>query len=269
MRERFAAEERDALDAVKRRSGVHLLQDILHGRASAAVEWEHLRVAAAWAPEGTTLEPEGEAATGTFGRRAGNDLCQGECRVHDFSLMAEASGGMMEIGGVLPWRRRGRLYNRRLAFAGERGSDVQRPPLPSGVASREPVMLFDGVCNLCNGFVQLLIRLDRHARLKLAALQSPAGQALLAWCGMPLVEFNTIVLIEERKAYFKSTAILRITRHLPWPWPLASLAIAIPNRLRDMAYDLVAQNRYRLFGKKESCMVPTPALRRRFLSMSD
>jgi predicted DCC family thiol-disulfide oxidoreductase YuxK len=142
---------------------------------------------------------------------------------------------------------------------------MRRPPLPPGIAPLEPVVLFDGVCNLCNGAVQVLIRLDRHARLKLAALQSPAGQALLSWCGLPLTDFNTIVLVEGRRAYFKSTAVVRIMRHLPWPWPLASLALAIPAQLRDMAYDLVAQNRYRLFGRQESCMVPTAALRRRFL----
>jgi predicted DCC family thiol-disulfide oxidoreductase YuxK len=129
----------------------------------------------------------------------------------------------------------------------------------------DAIVLFDGVCNLCNAWVQLVIRFDRYGRLKLGALQSASGQALLAWCGMSLDKFDTVIFVERGRVYFKSTAILRSTRFLPWPWPILSLALAIPRWLRDWCYDQVAQNRYRFFGRRQTCMVPTPGLQKRFL----
>jgi predicted DCC family thiol-disulfide oxidoreductase YuxK len=138
-------------------------------------------------------------------------------------------------------------------------------PWPPQIAHADAIVLFDGVCNLCNGAVQLLIRLDRHARLKLASLQSASGQALLAWCNMPQDDFDTIVFVEKGHAYFKSTAVLRLTAFLPWPWPLLRLALVIPPWFRDWCYDRVAGNRYRVFGRQETCMLPTPELRKRFL----
>ena len=114
--------------------------------------------------------------------------------------------------------------------------------------------------------MQFVIRHDRDARLRLASLQSPSGQALLQWCGQPLDDFDTMVFIERGKAFFKSTAVLRISRYFPWPWPLVSLALAIPPFFRDWWYDRVAGNRYRLFGRQETCMMPTPELKRRFLT---
>jgi predicted DCC family thiol-disulfide oxidoreductase YuxK len=139
------------------------------------------------------------------------------------------------------------------------------PPLPAGVGCQDSVVLFDGVCNLCNGMVQFVIRHDKAARLRLAALQSPAGQVLLQWWKKPLDDFDTMVFIECGRVYVKSTAILRITRFLEWPWPLASLALVIPVFLRDWCYDRVAGNRYLLFGRRETCMMPTPDLLQRFL----
>jgi predicted DCC family thiol-disulfide oxidoreductase YuxK len=129
----------------------------------------------------------------------------------------------------------------------------------------ESVVLFDGVCNLCNGAVQFLIRHDPLGRLRLAALQSPAGQALLRWCHKPLDDFDTMVFVEDSRVYVKSTAVLRITRYLTWPWPLLSLMLALPVMLRDWAYACVAGNRYRLFGRHETCMMPTPDVVKRFL----
>jgi predicted DCC family thiol-disulfide oxidoreductase YuxK len=136
---------------------------------------------------------------------------------------------------------------------------------PAAIDPSKPIVLFDGVCNLCNGLVQFLIRRDKAARLRLASLQSQSGQALLAWCGQPLEDFNTMVFIEDRRAHFKSTAVLRILRHFPWPWPILSMALIIPPFLRNWFYDRVALNRYRLFGRRETCMMPTPDLKRRFL----
>jgi predicted DCC family thiol-disulfide oxidoreductase YuxK len=136
---------------------------------------------------------------------------------------------------------------------------------PEGVERTQAIVLFDGVCNVCNGLVRFLVRYDKDARLRLAALQSASGQALLNWCGQPLDDFDTMVFVEGGRAYFKSTAVLRILRYLPWPWPMVSLALVIPPFLRDRCYDSVAQNRYRLFGRKETCMVPTPDVLKRFL----
>jgi predicted DCC family thiol-disulfide oxidoreductase YuxK len=137
---------------------------------------------------------------------------------------------------------------------------------PANVNRTDAIVLFDGVCNLCNWMVQFVIRHDPDARLRLAALQSPQGQALLAWCGQMLNDFDTMVFVECGRAYFKSTAVLRIARYLSWPWPCLSLALAIPQFGRDWCYDCVARNRYGVFGRRASCMVPTPEIQRRFLT---
>jgi len=131
--------------------------------------------------------------------------------------------------------------------------------------SADRIVLFDGICNLCNAGVRFIITNDPSGLLRLAAVQSTAGQALLHWCSLPLDQFDTMVFVENGRAYFKSTAVLRIARYLRWPWPLLSLGLAIPTTLRDWLYDQIAGNRYRLFGKSETCMVPTPEIRRRFL----
>jgi len=139
-------------------------------------------------------------------------------------------------------------------------------PWPAHVDRSESIVLFDGVCHLCNGLVQFIVRQDSEAWLRLAALQSPGGQALLRWAGRPLDDFDTIVFVQRGQAYLKSTAVLRIVGGLPWPWPLLSLAIAVPPFIRDWVYDCVAQHRYRLFGREETCMMPSPDLARRFLT---
>src|SRR5215831_15839650 len=123
-------------------------------------------------------------------------------------------------------------------------------PWPANVNPADAIVLFDGVCNLCNGLVQFLIRHDDQVRLRLTALQSPAGQALLQWAGQPLDDFDTMAFVESGRVHLKSTAVLRIARYFRWPWPLLSLLLVIPAFLRDWCYDLVAGNRYRLFGRK-------------------
>jgi predicted DCC family thiol-disulfide oxidoreductase YuxK len=137
---------------------------------------------------------------------------------------------------------------------------------PAAVDPLDTIVLFDGVCHLCSGLVQFVVRRDTAGGVRLAALQSPKGQALLAWCGLPLDDFDTMVLLEQGHAYFKSSAMLRLMRHLAWPWPLLSLALVVPPFLRDWLYDRIARNRYRLFGRDETCMMPTPELGRRFLT---
>jgi predicted DCC family thiol-disulfide oxidoreductase YuxK len=127
-----------------------------------------------------------------------------------------------------------------------------------------PVVLFDGVCNLCHWAVRFIIRRDMKATFRFAALQSSAGAALLngRQCE-PLPD--SIVLIEGDRMSIQSTAILRVMRCMPMPWLMMYVLIAIPRPIRDWLYAWVARNRYRWFGKQEACMVPTPELRARFL----
>jgi predicted DCC family thiol-disulfide oxidoreductase YuxK len=136
---------------------------------------------------------------------------------------------------------------------------------PPGVRPDEPVVLFDGVCNLCNNMVQFVITHDPRARLRLASIQSPAGQALLRWAGLPTERFDTMVLVEHGKAYTKSSAALRVARYFAQPWSWLAIFLILPAGFRDWFYDRVAQNRYRLFGKHDQCMIPTPETRKRFL----
>jgi predicted DCC family thiol-disulfide oxidoreductase YuxK len=137
---------------------------------------------------------------------------------------------------------------------------------PENIPRNNAVVLFDGVCNLCNGLVQFLIHHDKRGFLKLAALQSDSGRQLLRWCGHPLDDLDTIVFVDGGRAYFKSSAVLRIVGKLPWPWPVTALALVIPPFVRDWFYDRVARNRYALFGRRETCMLPTPDIQRRFLA---
>lgn len=126
------------------------------------------------------------------------------------------------------------------------------------------MILFDGVCNLCNGFVQFVIARDPARRFRFASLQSEAGRRSLEAAGAGH-SAETVVLVEDGRAFTRSTAALRIARRLRFPWPLAFALIVMPRPLRDQVYDWVARNRYRWFGKRDVCMVPTPELRDRFL----
>jgi predicted DCC family thiol-disulfide oxidoreductase YuxK len=127
-------------------------------------------------------------------------------------------------------------------------------------------VLFDGVCNLCNGSVLFVIDRDPSAHFHFAALQSDAGRALLRQHGYAGADLSSIVLVDGGRLYTRSTAALRIARRLAWPWRLLYALIVVPRPLRDAVYDLVARNRYRWFGREEACRVPTPELRGRFLA---
>lgn len=133
----------------------------------------------------------------------------------------------------------------------------------AGPADR--IVLFDGVCNFCNAWVRFIVARDPQARLRLAAVQSPAGQEILDRCGLPLDRFDTMVFVEDGKAYLKSTAFLRAVRYLKRPWPWLAAGFLVPRPVRDWLYDRIARNRYRIFGRSESCMIPTPDMRSRFL----
>ncbi|MBS7724472.1 thiol-disulfide oxidoreductase DCC family protein [Pseudomonas lalucatii] len=129
----------------------------------------------------------------------------------------------------------------------------------------ERLVLFDGVCRLCNGWAKFLIRHDRQRRFRLAAVQSPEGRAILAWFGLPLERFDTMAYVEAGELFVRSTAVLRILGQLDWPWRALGLLRLCPRWLRDWAYDRIALNRYRLFGRYDSCLLPDPDHARRFL----
>lgn len=127
------------------------------------------------------------------------------------------------------------------------------------------VLVFDGVCNLCNGLVKFIIKRDPAAYFKYVSLQSGPGADLVKRCRLSAVDADTVVLLENEKCYTRSTAALRVFRHLNRCWPLLYGFIVVPAFLRDALYRFVAKNRYRWFGKKEICFIPSPRDRERFI----
>ncbi|BDA78206.1 hypothetical protein LPTSP3_g11360 [Leptospira kobayashii] len=128
------------------------------------------------------------------------------------------------------------------------------------------ILLFDGVCNLCNGVVQFTIKNDPKGKFKFAALQSEAGQSLLRKFNLPKEDFDSFVLVQGDRFYLRSTAGLHVLKELGGLWKIFYILILFPPFLRDFVYTLVAKSRYRLFGRTEACMMPTPELRSRFLN---
>lgn len=127
-----------------------------------------------------------------------------------------------------------------------------------------PLILFDGECNLCNGAVQFIIKRDKKATFKFASLQSSVGRRLMQQYAIPQ-DYSSIVLIENGRAWLKSTAVLRLSRRLSGMWPLLYLFLAVPRFLRDSVYNFVARNRYKWWGRREACWVPTAQLKERFI----
>ncbi|MFD1599941.1 thiol-disulfide oxidoreductase DCC family protein [Halobellus rarus] len=128
-----------------------------------------------------------------------------------------------------------------------------------------PVVLFDGVCNLCNGVVRFLLPRDPAGRLRFASLQSDAGRRLLERHGLPTEGFDSIALVDGDRVYTKSGAVLRIASLLGWPYRVATVARVIPTGVRDRAYDVVAEHRYEWFGQRDQCMIPDEDVSDRFL----
>ncbi len=128
-----------------------------------------------------------------------------------------------------------------------------------------PIMLFDGVCNVCNASVQFILKHERAPTIQFASLQSARGRELIAKHGLD-GDISTVVWLEGDRLFTRSSAIVASLKHLKGVWPALSwLLWVVPKPLRDLGYILFAKNRYRLFGKRDECMVPTPELRARFL----
>ena len=130
----------------------------------------------------------------------------------------------------------------------------------------QPIILFDGVCNLCNSAVRFVIKHDKKNVFRFASLQSGAGQKFLDQYNLPVNELNSFILIENNKAYSRSTAALRVAKKLNGIVSWLYGFIIIPKIFRDSIYNWIAGNRYKWFGKKEECMIPTAELKARFLS---
>ena len=144
-------------------------------------------------------------------------------------------------------------------------------PSPARVAQEleHPVVLFDGVCNVCNDSVKFILARDGQGYFRFASLQSEVAKGLLRPFGLEEMPLHTMVLIEEGRVFTKSTAVMRVARRLGALWPVVSFGMwLVPRPLRDALYSGFVKHRYRLFGKSEVCLVPTPALRERFLDLA-
>ena len=127
------------------------------------------------------------------------------------------------------------------------------------------IILFDGVCNFCNYWVNYLIARDKNDKFRFAALQSEAGQALLAKFNLQKLEFDTVILIQGEEYFVKSTAALIIAKNISGLYKILYPLIVLPAKLRDLVYNMIAKNRYSIFGKRDVCRVPTEKERKKFL----
>jgi len=128
-----------------------------------------------------------------------------------------------------------------------------------------PIILFDGVCNFCNRTINIILKYDKQAYFQFAASQSNAAIGVMQELGLEENTIASVILIEQEKVYTKTDAVIQIANRLSgWP-KLFRVLIFIPKPIRDFAYDLIAKNRYALFGKKDNCMIPDASIRHRFL----
>ena len=129
------------------------------------------------------------------------------------------------------------------------------------------LILFDGVCNFCNEGVNFVIDRDKNNVFKFASLQSETGQKILKENNLPINNFNTFLLLQKGKLYDKSTAALKVTRNLNGLWKLLFVFIIVPPFIRNFFYNLIARNRYKWFGKRDSCRIPSPDERNKFIGL--
>ncbi len=128
-----------------------------------------------------------------------------------------------------------------------------------------PVILFDGVCNLCSGSVQFIIKHDPQQQFRFASLQSAFGQQVLEKHKLPVTAFGSFILLENGTVYTKSSGALRVAKKLSGAWPALIILMIVPPFIRNAVYDFVAKNRYKWFGKKEECWIPDPRLKDLFI----
>ena len=128
-----------------------------------------------------------------------------------------------------------------------------------------PVILFDGVCNFCNYWVNFAIKRDKKKKLKFTPLQGETAHQLLSQLALDTTKLSSVILVDKGKAYTQSSAAIRICKYLDGGWKLCYGLMIIPKFIRDFFYNIIARNRYKWFGKKETCRVPTPEIRERFL----
>ncbi|MDR4496237.1 MAG: thiol-disulfide oxidoreductase DCC family protein [Nitrospirales bacterium] len=145
----------------------------------------------------------------------------------------------------------------------------QGTPLPQHPWNRyQRVIVFDGVCNFCNAFVNFVLERDTRGIFKFGTLQSPPAHLILNQCGLSTEDYETFLLLDNGKIFTKSTAGLKILRALPGCWPWLYAFIIVPRPIRDLIYSFVARHRYRWMGKADTCRVPSLAERARFIEHS-
>jgi len=133
------------------------------------------------------------------------------------------------------------------------------------ISKKNPVLLFDGVCNLCNGFVQFVIERDTEEQFLFATLQSDLAAGVIQHLNLSTKDLSTAILIENEKIYTQSTAGLKTLKRLDTAYRHFSVLLFFPATARDLFYRFISNNRYKWFGKRDSCIIPTPALQARFL----
>lgn len=136
---------------------------------------------------------------------------------------------------------------------------------PPKVNANDQIIMYDGVCKLCNGWSRFIIRFDKHKKFTLCSVQSDEGQAILKWFDYPTDHFETMLLIQGNRALEKSDSFLAIVGQLPFPWNILLVLKIIPRGFRDWFYDKIAFNRYKIFGKYDTCMLATEDHENRFL----
>jgi predicted DCC family thiol-disulfide oxidoreductase YuxK len=144
--------------------------------------------------------------------------------------------------------------------------EPNRPASPrQAYETRCPLIVFDGVCVFCSGFVQLVLKLDRKKRFRFATAQSPLGEALFRRHGLPTDDYDSNLAIIDGAAFTKLDSFVAVMAALGWPWRAAKALLILPRPLRDWLYDRIARNRYALFGRKDSCDIPSAELRERLI----
>ncbi|MDG4899225.1 MULTISPECIES: DCC1-like thiol-disulfide oxidoreductase family protein [unclassified Mesorhizobium] len=139
-------------------------------------------------------------------------------------------------------------------------SEQKRPLLPGqAYDARQPLLVFDGVCVFCSGFVQIVLKIDRNKRFRFATAQSPLGEALFREHGLPTEDYDSNLAIIDGAAFTKLDSFVAVMAALGWPWRAARLLLVLPQPLRDW-------HRYALFGRKDSCEIPSAELRQRLIS---